>query len=146
MQAVIQAVVARLTADATLASQSASGTGQTSTAVYLSRAPEGAAFPFVILEASNAAPTEHDFPGARITHIRIALVCVAASLQTAMAMAQRIVVLLDQTPLNLTSGILLDAAELHSPQPLLAGASSAGGEIYRVATRFVFSVFTTLGS
>ncbi len=142
MQSLLQALITLLAADSELAGLA----GQAVTPVYLSRAPEGAVLPFVILDVAPAAPTDHDFPGARISHSHMRIICEAAALSAALSMAQRVVTLLDQTTLTLGTGILLNSAELHPPQPQLAATGPAGGEIYRVHADFVFSVFTPPGS
>ena len=141
MQFLIQAVVARISADSVLAGLA----GQAATSVYLSRAPEGAALPFIILKTASGA-TAHDFPGSRITHVTLHFACVAGSLAVALSMAQRLVDLLDQSVLSLAGGTMLGAAELYPPQPQLAGTGAAGGEIYRVGSGFEFTVFTAPGS
>lgn len=142
MQALVQAVIARISADAELAGLA----GQAAISVYLGRAPEAAALPFVILQTTSAGATAHDFPGSRISHVTLQITCVAGALAIAFPMAQRVVVLLDQTLLPLASGAMLGAAELYPPRPLLAGTGAAGAEIYRVGSVFYFTVFTALGS
>lgn len=142
MQSLVQAVIARVSADAVLAGLA----GQAATSVYLGRAPEGAALPFIILQTAAAAATAHDFPGSRLTHVTLHITCVAGSLALAFSMAQRVVVLLDQSLLPLASGTMLGAAELYPPQPQLAGTGAAGAEIYRVRGGFDFTVFTAPGS
>ena len=142
MQAFLQAIVNLLTSDSELAGF----TGQATTPVYLSRAPEGAVLPFIILNIAPAAATDHDFPGSRISHCHMQIICAAAALPAALSMAQRSVTLLDETTLNLGSAIMLNSAELHPPQPQLAATGAAGAEIYRVRADFAFSVFTPPGS
>ncbi len=142
MQSLVQAVIARISADALLAGL----VGQAATSVYLSRAPEAAALPFIILQTAAAGTTAHDFPGSRITHVTLHITCVAGSLAVAFAMAQRVVDLLDQSTLSLASGTMLGAAEIYPPQPQLAGTGAAGTEVYRVRGGFSFTVYTAPGS
>lgn len=141
MQALLEALLTRVGSDAALAQIAG-----TAPSMYLGEAPENARMPFITLRfAAGAEKSEHDFAGDRITHAAVDISVIAESLATALALADRLTVLLDAASFALSAGTLLDCRQIAAPRPVRAGFDSANNEVYRVDVRLICSVFNAAG-
>lgn len=135
MQALIQALISGISADAQLAE--IFGSAPT---VYLSLAPESANLPLVILRVGTGR-VSHDFSGDRITSVQLTFEVIAADVNIALYAAQRLSALLDNTTLPLSTGSLL-ACTLAAPiQPVMPGFNSLLNALYTAAVHLNCQVF-----
>ena len=135
MQALLQALISKITGDAPLAA--IFGTAAT---VYLTEAPQAATLPLVVLRP-GAGRVSHDFSGDRITVVPMQLQIIAADINVALAGAERLGDLLDQTTLNLSTGNLLLCTRLADIQPAMPGFNSLLYAIYTANVHLECQVF-----
>ncbi len=135
MQALLQALISNITGDAPLAA--IFGTAAT---VYLTEAPPSAAMPLVVLRL-GAGRVRHDFSGDRITAVPVQLQIIAADINMALAGAERVGDLLDQTTLNLSTGSMLICTRTADIQPAMPGFNSLLYAIYTANVHLECQVF-----
>lgn len=135
MQALIQALISTITADAELDVICGSVP-----AVYLTTAPESAALPLVIVHVGTGR-VSHDFSGDRMTVVEVALEIIAADINTALTAAQRLGALLDGATLALSTGSLLGCVRTTPIQPAMPGFDALQNAIYTAAIRFECQIF-----
>ena len=135
MQALLQALISKITGDGPLAA--IFGTAAT---VYLTEAPPSATLPLVVLRP-GAGRVSHDFSGDRITVVPMQLQIIAADINVALAGAERLGDLLDQTTLNLSTGNLLLCTRTADIQPAMPGFNSLLYAIYTANVHVECQVF-----
>lgn len=135
MQALIQALISKITADAELGAICGAAP-----AVYLTAAPESAGLPLVIFHV-GAGRVSHDFSGDRMTVVEVAFEIIAADINTAFAGTRRLGVLLDGATLALSTGSLLSCARTTPIQPAMPGFNSLQDAIYTAGLRLECQIF-----
>ncbi len=135
MQALIQALISRITGDAELTAILG-----TVPAVYLTEAPESAGLPLVIVRVTPGH-CAHDFSGDRLTVVNVAIEVIAADVTVALSGAQRLEALLDNATFPLTAGSLLSCRQTTPMAPVMPGFNALQTALYTAEIHVECQVF-----
>lgn len=129
MQAIIQAVVARIAASAVLA-QLLGGAAQ----VFVTQAPEGVGLPVLTISRVEQI-TAHAFGGAACETVDIDLTLAAASMEQTLSLGDALTALFDGAAFTLSSGMLLLCEQTGASRVDLAAHNSQNLEVFQTTIR-----------